>query len=81
MKISRFQAFGKERRQIRNSRFPLYASEDLVYRHSRHSPCHLREADAELDRTLGVLVDLTVCFDALPEWDDWRNDAFCAQTA
>ena len=81
MKISRFQAFGEERGQIRDSCFPLYAPEDLVYPHSRHTPCPLWEAYAELDRTLGVLVDLTVCFDALLERDDWRYDAFCAQTA
>src|SRR5215210_599778 len=43
--------------------------------------CLLREADAEPDRTLGVLVDLVVCFDALLERYDWRDDAFCAQTA
>src|SRR5919112_3065124 len=43
--------------------------------------CLLREADAELDRTLVVLVDLAVCFDALLERYDWRDDAFCAQTA
>jgi hypothetical protein len=41
VKISRFQAFGKERGQIRNSRFSLYASEDLVYFHFRHTPCHI----------------------------------------
>ena len=46
----------------------------------RHLLC-LREADAEFDGPFGVLVDLTVCLDALLESHYRRHDTFCAEAA
>jgi hypothetical protein len=106
VKISRFQAFSKKRGQIRDSRFSLYASEDLVYPHSQGissllnsltkqlagdsvhqthpgaiSTYLLSEAYAQLDRTLRMLVDLTVRLDGVFKRYDWRHDPLCSQAA
>ena len=60
----------------------LHLIQRLDHRHvlDRHL-LSSREADAELDGPFGVIVDLTVCLDALLERHHRRHDTFRTETA